>query len=150
MKCFSCDGDSGGPLLTEDGILIGVTSWGLGCARFDRPGAYARVSAAYSWIRLSICRLSRQPPIYCESLEFSKPLLDKIRIDIQFTSRPDMVSWSVTDDHNHHLLDSKPGSVVEEGLLESSYLNVTLGEYTMHAENLMGKENTVCPCIEIA
>jgi trypsin len=38
----TCQGDSGGPLVV-DGRLVGVTSWGVGCARPGLPGVYARV-----------------------------------------------------------------------------------------------------------
>lgn len=41
----SCMGDSGGPLVdVQSGLLIGVVSWGAGCAG-QYPGFYARVSA---------------------------------------------------------------------------------------------------------
>ena len=43
-----CQGDSGGPLVV-DGVdqqfkVVGVVSWGIGCARDGLPGLYAEVA----------------------------------------------------------------------------------------------------------
>jgi secreted trypsin-like serine protease len=49
----SCQGDSGGPLVwrTSDGpVLVGVVSFGDGCARKLKYGIYTRVSAYRDWI----------------------------------------------------------------------------------------------------
>jgi len=40
----ACAGDSGGPMVV-DGRLVGVVSWGDGCARAGKPGVYTRLGS---------------------------------------------------------------------------------------------------------
>nr|XP_014102014.1 trypsin eta-like [Bactrocera oleae] len=44
-----CQGDTGGPLIYE-GQLVGLVSWGYGCARPGYPSVYTDVASLKSWI----------------------------------------------------------------------------------------------------
>ena len=50
----TCQGDSGGPLFVRGGpsqhILVGIVSFGRGCAQEDSPTVYSRISDHYQWI----------------------------------------------------------------------------------------------------
>ncbi|GGK10394.1 trypsin [Pilimelia anulata] len=61
----TCQGDSGGPLAARDGdrwVLVGLTSWGHGCARANNPGHYARVSGFVTPIKNAITALGGTMP----------------------------------------------------------------------------------------
>jgi secreted trypsin-like serine protease len=45
----ACQGDSGGPLNWIDpqtglGYIVGITSFGIGCAKLNTPGIYTKVN----------------------------------------------------------------------------------------------------------
>jgi trypsin len=61
-KQDACRGDSGGPLFTrlpvgENSLftLVGVISWGYGCANPEYPGVYSRVAKITEWIDDTVC-----------------------------------------------------------------------------------------------
>lgn len=53
----SCQGDSGGPLVRWIGLkreLVGIVSFGYGCAQAGQPGVYTKVSHYVDWIKRNL------------------------------------------------------------------------------------------------
>jgi secreted trypsin-like serine protease len=69
----TCNGDSGGPLQAPTGgsyRLVGITSWGDGCARPNAPGVYTRVagSAIRPLVGADVCALESANGLAHESV----------------------------------------------------------------------------------
>jgi trypsin len=73
----SCNGDSGGPLISADGKLVGIVSYGMGCGRNNSASVYARVSGGMSFINAGICSLATvDRPDSCPELDDVPPAND--------------------------------------------------------------------------
>ncbi|XP_023656900.1 serine protease hepsin [Paramormyrops kingsleyae] len=67
----ACQGDSGGPFVSEDSLskasryrLLGVVSWGTGCAMAKKPGVYTKVSRFLPWISSAMRTFENVPGVH--------------------------------------------------------------------------------------
>ena len=102
----SCQGDSGGPIFDRHGLQVGIVSWGIGCARKNKPGVYSRISGGIDWINEQICSLSSSPPSWCSdriatAAPTSAPMTPlpfvPISVIVQYDSYPEELGWSIVD-----------------------------------------------------
>jgi len=61
----TCQGDSGGPLfikgsLPQDDVVVGLTSFGEGCARKKAPAGYTNVIKYEKWIKKELKKLVKK------------------------------------------------------------------------------------------
>ena len=97
----SCYGDSGGPLIHKGGTvyedrLLGIVSYGWGCAEPGLPGIYSRVSSvADDWLIPQICRMSAYPPSHynCPYLDDDTSNMVSARIVVSFDDVPRDTGW---------------------------------------------------------
>lgn len=75
IRTDSCEGDAGGPLIHinsyKQSILVGIVSWGEGCARDRFAGVYTRVGIYDKWISENICACD--PSKRCSSKNLKNP-----------------------------------------------------------------------------
>eukprot|EP00535_Pseudo-nitzschia_heimii_P009512 CAMPEP_0197184460 /NCGR_PEP_ID=MMETSP1423-20130617/9936_1 /TAXON_ID=476441 /ORGANISM="Pseudo-nitzschia heimii, Strain UNC1101" /LENGTH=551 /DNA_ID=CAMNT_0042635273 /DNA_START=86 /DNA_END=1741 /DNA_ORIENTATION=+ len=90
----SCIGDSGGPLIKrgssmEEDRLVGLVSWGRGCAEKGVPGVYARISYFYDWILKTVCEnFTDEAPLYMQCRSESSADDDWVIIEDRPTMEP--------------------------------------------------------------
>lgn len=82
-----CAYDSGGPIImpgtpragSAGDVVVGLVSWGVGCADPVFPAVNARVSAVSAWIDETVCELSDYPPAeFCAYKR--RPLYARLRV----------------------------------------------------------------------
>jgi len=80
----TCQGDSGGPMIAKDSdnngaaTLVGVVSWGYGCAEAGSPGVYAEVSHFADWLDENMPNLRTCSPPASSDWEIGEDGVDPV------------------------------------------------------------------------
>ncbi|CRK61381.1 Aminopeptidase Y (Arg, Lys, Leu preference) [Alloactinosynnema sp. L-07] len=153
----TCQGDSGGPMVRRDAnnnwIQVGIVSWGEGCARPNKYGVYAQVSALSAAIKAKADELGGTPPPppppgkYFENLNnvnipdspgaavFSNlavtgvtgnaPATLKVGVDIKHTWRGDLVIDLVAPDGSTYRLKNSSGNDSADNVIATYTVNAS-------------------------
>lgn len=136
----TCQGDSGGPIILPDSqVQVGVVSFGIGCARADYNGVYARVSAVTEWIEEQICVLSDNPPEGCPPKEENGNDSigsgnGRIKISVKYDNYANEFGFSLVHDESGQRLFFHPFSYSEARNKASktwTWDNLPAGDYSV-------------------
>lgn len=136
----ACNGDSGGPVVTADGKQVGVVSFGVGCARADFYGVYARVTGASDWIQDGICSMSANPPYECEGSlpekQTEAPMTEDksenafVRVQVAYDFYVSETTWEIAQDGGVVIYEGPQYEPAAYELWNTSFTEFPIGEYT--------------------
>lgn len=145
----ACDGDSGGPLFVTDqdtniDWLIGIVSFGEGCARANKPGVYSRVSPFTMWAR-SVMR-NQLPSVSGENRLAAEFSVSCNRLRCVVDGEP---STEAADQITHYRWSLGDGSIEYGRRVVYDYLEPGQYRVTLQVTDASGREKSVTKRIQI-
>jgi len=140
----TCQGDSGGPIVhQESGMLVGLVSFGIGCARREFAGVNSRVSAAIDWLDDAKCRYSNYPACGTTAPATQAPALStesasrrgsgSLTVSIVLDDYPEELSWIMQSKNGNETLHFQPfqSYTTARATISRTFDNLQAGETYM-------------------
>ncbi|GAX27794.1 chymotrypsin C [Fistulifera solaris] len=138
-QASTCNGDSGGPLMTLDGLVqVGVTSFGVNCDTINLPNGFTRVSYYSDWIKETICKYSNDRPSDCPEPEGPDPGAVPINVTIRHDYFPAETTWAIRDRSDNSIKVAGPIGNPTPGSLWYTTVALVPGDYTFEVYDQRG------------
>jgi len=129
----ACQGDSGGPLIDKaTSKLVGITSWGFGCADPNYPGVYSKVQDQFEWIDATVASFDPNSPTIAPTpaatIVCTEPDL-AIKFELKTDAYTPESAWSVNNSAGVKVLDRASSNYATKNTEYSENYCVTPGDY---------------------
>lgn len=119
-----CSGDSGGPLLANGDMLVGISSFTISCQADEVPDGFTRISAFVEWLEGKICEVSDLDPWFeCSPSEPANEDWIDLQLAFRYDFSPEDTTFAVRHRETREIMYTGPTYVVPSREVDNLWIS---------------------------